>query len=90
VYGHWIVQNGMGTPTLDYIGCCCGLYFTIETKAEGQHLTPRQEHTALSTTEADGTVFAIIGKEDFELLELEAWLYQQLADRGYVEIERAH
>jgi hypothetical protein len=74
VYGHWIVQNGMGTPTLDYIGCCCGWYFTIETKAKGQKLTPRQEKTAQSTEEADGVVFRIIGANDMAILELEAWL----------------
>jgi hypothetical protein len=75
VYGHWIVQNGMGTPTLDYIGCCCGLYFTVETKAEGKKLTPRQRITAESTVKAAGRVFEIVGLNDFSLLELEAWLH---------------
>ena len=75
VFGHWIVQNGMGSPTLDYIGCCCGDYFTIETKADKKKLTPRQELTAKSTEEANGAVFKIIGANDLVLLELEAWLH---------------
>lgn len=82
VFGHWIVQNGMGSPTLDYIGCCCGCYFTVETKAAGKKLTPRQELTAKSTEDANGAVFKVIGENDLELLVLEAWLYQRVMTKN--------
>lgn len=78
VFGHWIVQNGMGTPTLDYIGCCCGAYFTIETKAPDAKLTPRQELTAQDTEAANGAVFRIIGFDTFRLGELDAWLHRHV------------
>jgi penicillin-binding protein-related factor A (putative recombinase) len=74
----------MGTPTLDYIGCCCGWYFTIETKAKGQKITPRQHKTAASTEEADGMVFFIMEEDDIALLELEYWLLQALIHHNYI------
>jgi len=78
VFGHWIVQNGMGTPTLDYIGCCCGEYFTVETKARGKRLTPRQEITAAATEAANGVVFRIAGIDGLVLAEFDAWLHQRV------------
>ena len=78
VYGHWIVQNGMGTPTLDYIGCCCSDYFAIETKAEGKKLTPQQNLTKERTEEANGAVFCIIGHDELVLAEFEAWLHERV------------
>ena len=44
-YYHMPVMNGMGKPTLDFVGCCNTLFFAIETKAPGKVLTPRQRRT---------------------------------------------
>ena len=41
-YYHMPVVNGMGTPTLDFVGCHKGSFFSIETKAPGKVPTPRQ------------------------------------------------
>lgn len=69
-YYHMPVQNGMGAPTLDFVGCHFGRYFAIETKAPGKDLTPRQLNTAHEIQDAGGKVFRIDG----DLSELEAWL----------------
>jgi hypothetical protein len=68
----------MGSPTLDYIGCCCGDYFTVETKAEGKKLTPRQSITKERTEESDGAVFCIIGHDCAALAELEGWIHERV------------
>ena len=71
-YYHKPVVNGMGKPTLDYVGCHLGLFFAIETKAEGKQMTERQKITATAMTDAGGRVFlvnAVTGTE-----ELETWL----------------
>jgi hypothetical protein len=78
VYGNWIVQNGMGTPTLDYIGCCCGRYFSIETKAEGKLLTARQQKTAEEIQAANGEVFEIRVYNSPELTRLDEWLHERV------------
>lgn len=56
---HRAVQEGMGRPTLDYTGCCCGRYFAIEAKAPGKKLTKRQHLTAAAMRSAGGVVFEI-------------------------------
>ena len=45
LYYHMPVQNGMGKPTLDFIGCINGEFFAIETKAPGKKPTERQQST---------------------------------------------
>lgn len=77
-YQFWPVQTGYGAATLDCIGCFEGLFFGIETKAPGRHLTPRQELTVDDMREAKGRVF-VIGEREVEgaysgLDELETWL----------------
>ena len=72
-YYHMPVQNGMGRPTLDIIGCHCGRFFAIETKAKGKVPTPRQAQTINAIACAQGSVFVIDGPgEDFKLLH--KWL----------------
>jgi VRR-NUC domain. len=71
VYYHMPVQNGMGAPTLDFVGCCHGKYFAIETKAPGKKPTERQWRTIINIRAAGGTVFVIDGS-DFG--ELKHWL----------------
>jgi hypothetical protein len=77
VYGHWPVQNGMGKPMLDYHGCCCGMYFAIETKKDfKQPLTPRQEITRDDIEGSLGKVFVIRGVTVSDTSELEDWLHR--------------
>lgn len=45
LYYHMPVQNGMGKPTLDFIGCINGKFFAVETKAPGKSPTARQWET---------------------------------------------
>ena len=71
----WPVQNGMGKPMLDCVGCCCGLHFEIETKATPKdELTPRQEITKEETEASLGKVFVIKATHDTDALE--EWLHQ--------------
>lgn len=74
-YYHMPVQNGMGAPSLDFVCCLNGLYFAIETKAEGKALTPRQEKTAEEIRSAGGKVFVVAGVAGVNLLHL--WLMEQ-------------
>lgn len=71
VYYHMPVQNGMGAPTLDFVGCINGRYFAIETKAPGKKATPRQEQTMAEITAAGGTALVWDGRDS---LELASWL----------------
>lgn len=61
VYGNWPVPGGYGTPMLDFVGCYKGWFFTIETKAEGEKLTPRQQYIAEEILAAGGLVFIVTG-----------------------------
>lgn len=80
VYYFMPVQTGMGKPGLDFYCCFKGHFFAIETKAEGNKLTPRQEATRDEIATAGGDVFVIIG--DYGLAALEQWLSQFL---GFVD-----
>lgn len=72
-YYHMTVQNGMGAPSLDYVGCYKGRFFAIEAKAPGKKPTPRQEGTIKTIRAAEGVVFVIDGAEgSFDLLK--EWL----------------
>lgn len=81
-YWHMPVQNGMGNPTLDFVGCSLGRFFSIETKAPGGKLTARQVLTIKEMRAAGGTVFVIDddgsgehGGDEYQTLELlELWL----------------
>lgn len=71
-YWHCPVQNGMGAPSLDFIGCCNGMYFGIETKAGSKQPTPRQAITMKTIEAAGGKVFLINELEGLDTLEY--WL----------------
>ena len=60
------VQNGMGTPALDFINCVDGKFIAVETKAPGKALTPRQEITAANIRAAGGRVYVIHDKAEIE------------------------
>lgn len=61
VYYHMPVQNGMGKPTLDFIGCIKGQFFAIETKAPGKKPTERQQSTIEDMRKAGAHVFVYDG-----------------------------
>ncbi len=58
-YQHWPVQTGFGAPTLDCVGCCKGHFFSVETKAPGGKLTPRQQATIEEMRAAGAKVFVV-------------------------------
>lgn len=59
VYYHMPVQNGMGEPTLDFIGSCNGHFFAIETKAPGKKPTERQQLTMGNMLAGGAVVFVV-------------------------------
>lgn len=69
VYYHMPVQNGMGTPTLDFICCHNGRYIAIETKAPGKKPTVRQDLTMTDMRMAGAFVFVISCQQDIDVLE---------------------
>ncbi len=75
VYYHMPVQNGMGKPTLDFIGCSNGRFFAVETKAPGKKPTDRQQTTIEEMRAAGGTVF-VIDTTDLMLSDFHLWLSQ--------------
>ena len=66
------VQNGMGTPMLDFHCCVMGNYLAIEAKRKGGKPTPRQVNKIKTLRAAGATVLVIDGDEG--LAELEAYL----------------
>jgi hypothetical protein len=73
-YYHMPVTNGMGKPSLDFIGCHEGRFFAVETKAPGKKPTPRQELTIAEIRRAKGPAFVIDGSDYVDLRELREWL----------------
>lgn len=71
-YWHCPVQNGMGAPSLDFIGCSNGRYFGIETKAGNKQPTPRQALTMQAIIASGGQVFLINEIEGLD--SLDKWL----------------
>ena len=71
-YWHMPVQNGMGAPSLDFVGCHFSRYYAIETKAGNKQPAPRQKLTIESIQAAGGKVFVI--NEETGTGELEEWL----------------
>ena len=71
-YYHMPVMNGMGAPSLDFVCCIKGKYFTIETKAGNKQPTPRQQETILTIQRAGGKCFVV--NEDSGMDTLELWL----------------
>lgn len=61
VYWHCPVQNGMGKPSLDFVGCYMGQFFAIETKAPGKKPTARQLGTMDEMKAAGAYVIVVDG-----------------------------
>lgn len=72
---HMPVQNGMGTPTVDFHGArrIDGRAFLIEAKAPGEKPTSRQRKTLGEAMGANVIVFVLDGDED-DLNLFHAWL----------------
>lgn len=70
------VQNGMGSPALDYIICYRGQYASIETKAADKQFTPRQEVTADRLRLAGAAVFLVNELTGTEAVE--KWLNETI------------
>ena len=70
-YYFFPVQMGMGSATLDCLGCWRGRFFGIEAKAPGKKPTARQLVTMEQIRQAGGTVYVIDNIEDAE--KLFAW-----------------
>ena len=68
-YYHMPVQNGMGSPTLDYVGCINGYFFAIEAKSEVGTLTARQELTIEAMKRAGALVLVIRSVDDVGIIE---------------------
>ena len=73
-YYHMPVQNGMGAPTLDFVGCFKGKFFAVETKAPGKKPTPRQELTMADMRKAGGMVFVVSDADS--LTDVHAYLLE--------------
>jgi hypothetical protein len=69
VYSHMPVQNGMGSPTLDFVCCFLGAYLAIETKAPGKKPTPRQQKTMGQIRAAEGLALVVSCDDDIEKLD---------------------
>lgn len=76
---YWLmpVQNGMGSPALDFHGCHQGRAFFIETKAGDKQPTPRQVVTIASVEKAGGKAFVVNEVSGFD--ELRCWLEEKAA-----------
>lgn len=59
VYRFMPVQNGMGSPGLDFYCSINGQFVAIETKVPGKKLTPRQLETASQIVASGACVFVI-------------------------------
>ena len=53
-YSHMPVQNGMGSPSLDFVCCINGLYLAIEAKTTPKKPTKRQRTTMGQIVAAGG------------------------------------
>ena len=71
---HYImpVQNGMGTPALDFHCCVNGKYLAIETKRPGSVPTARQRNIISGIEKAGGYVMVV--SDAARLIELEVVL----------------
>lgn len=73
------VPYGYGARTVDYIGCCNSLFFSIEAKAPGKKPTALQEQTLTAHKKARGKTFVIDGTENTDTVEdLDRWIEDTL------------
>lgn len=68
------VQNGMGSPALDFYCCIHSRFVAIETKAPGKKMTDRQRHTASEIEAAGGLVFEVYDDASIDVMMARLWL----------------
>lgn len=63
------VPFGYGSSIVDFVGCCRGWFFIIETKRpKGGHTMGRQVETMRKVHEANGLVFFAADQEDVDAI----------------------
>jgi hypothetical protein len=72
IYFHMPVQNGMGSPTLDFKCTAWGYVLVIETKAPKEYPTERQLITMQQESESGAFVFVV--RDDETLMALRCYL----------------
>ena len=89
LYQFWPVPTGLGSTTLDVLGCYRGRFFAIETKADKRVPTERQLVTMAQMRAAGAEVFVVTGDRDEAIFELKVWLdaveretVERMHDRG--------
>ena len=73
-YQFWPVQSGMGASTLDMLGCYKGRFVTVETKALGKCLTPRQLFVMDQMERAGALAFVVSCDDDIAYMVAELQL----------------
>lgn len=68
------VPGGYGKSGLDFHGCINGMYFAVETKAEGKKPSDRQTQTANKILAAGGAVFWVSGGDQYGYTRLQQFL----------------
>lgn len=62
------VQNGMGSPALDFYVCHKGRFIGIEAKAPGKYATPRQVNTMDEIVSAGGATIVVSDDNSMAML----------------------
>lgn len=88
-YYHMPVQNGMGEPTLDFVGCLSGWFIGIEAKTIGKKPTLRQEITIARMRAAGGNVFVVDGPESLAVLDATLYYLQSNPTKEQLEAHLA-
>lgn len=76
------VQQGYGTPALDYLLCVNRTFVAIETKKPGGKVTPRQQRTIEAMEAAGGIVYVV--DDDESLAEMVSDLKSLARTRRYL------
>ena len=72
LYFYMPVPGGYGARTVDYLGCCKGVFFAVEAKRPGAKATAVQE-AILERIRCSGGI-AFVVNDDASLAELKRWL----------------
>lgn len=74
MYSYWPVPSGYGRTTVDCLGCYRGMFFMVETKADGKKPTLRQTAELHDCERAMGKTFVMAGPSDPAFDDLIRWL----------------
>jgi hypothetical protein len=73
-YVYMPVPAGYGAPSLDFVGCHCGLFYAIEAKRPGKEPTAQQRLTARTMEQAGAVTFVVASTDGADFKKLEEWL----------------